>query len=415
MRDYKKEYREYHARPEQKRNRAARNLWNRRLKGRVPAGKEIDHKQPLVNGGSNTRANIRYRSVSANRGDKSHMKTAQRADGDTHEKRETRTTRNVMLGLSALGALGGGAYLLRNRRRASAPTWDNLGKGSVNTAPLDDKPSAGVLSVDTGDVSRHAPPSPASQGPRNLGEIVREQQRANAKVFQLTENNVLRAEDYDIKATLASDKRGYGEEVRHLHTIVGDSNIQTILRSPTGNKLIMLMRLKREGKLSPAGETALEDARRRLAEKYSILELQQIKEANMSFYNHLEKLAARRDAARDYENRRSDRRERKADVGHGLIALGGGAAGYGVNRHLQGSIDALGGKSFLGGIAGLPKARADLEITGADVGKYLSSRANRAKYLARLGGVGAGVGTTMLASRGYNSARDEYARTYGPK
>lgn len=212
MRDYKKEYREYHARPEQKKNRAARNLWNRRLKGRVPAGKEIDHRRPLSAGGGNTRGNIRYRTVGANRGDKSHMK-----------------------------------------------------------------------------------------------------------------------------------------------------------------------------------------------------------EASIMFYDHLEKLAAIRDAARQYEDRRNDRRERKADLGHALIALGGGGTGYGVSRHLQGSIDALEGKSFLGGLAGLPKSRDDLMLRGGDVGKYLSSRADRAKHLARLSGVGAGVGATMLASRGYNSLRDEYDRRYGRK
>lgn len=87
MRDYKKEYREYHARPEQKKNRAARNLWNRRLKGRVPAGKEIDHRQPLAAGGGNTRANIRFRSVSTNRGDKSHVKSASAIFGEYLEKR----------------------------------------------------------------------------------------------------------------------------------------------------------------------------------------------------------------------------------------------------------------------------------------------------------------------------------------
>lgn len=76
MRDYKREYANYHARPEQKKNRAARNLWNRRLKGKVPAGKEIDHKTPLGNGGSNDRSNIRFRSVSENRADKSAVKTA---------------------------------------------------------------------------------------------------------------------------------------------------------------------------------------------------------------------------------------------------------------------------------------------------------------------------------------------------
>ena len=52
MRDYKREYRNYHARPEQKRNRAARNLWNRRLKEKS-AGMEIDRRKPLANGGSN--------------------------------------------------------------------------------------------------------------------------------------------------------------------------------------------------------------------------------------------------------------------------------------------------------------------------------------------------------------------------
>ena len=70
-RDYKREYATYHSRPDQKRNRAKRNLWNRRLKGKVPVGMEIDHKNPLARGGGNGKANIRYRSVSANRADKS--------------------------------------------------------------------------------------------------------------------------------------------------------------------------------------------------------------------------------------------------------------------------------------------------------------------------------------------------------
>ncbi len=70
-RNYKREYDTYHSRPDQKRNRAKRNLWNRRLKGKVPSGMEIDHKNPLAHGGGNGKANIRYRSVSANRADKS--------------------------------------------------------------------------------------------------------------------------------------------------------------------------------------------------------------------------------------------------------------------------------------------------------------------------------------------------------
>lgn len=67
-RDYKKEYAEYHSTPEAKRDRAKRNLWNRRLKGKVPPGKEIDHTVPLSRGGSNDRDNIRFRDVSENRG-----------------------------------------------------------------------------------------------------------------------------------------------------------------------------------------------------------------------------------------------------------------------------------------------------------------------------------------------------------
>lgn len=75
-RDYKREYNNYHASPQQKKNRAARNLWNRRMRGKVPAGKEIDHKRALMNGGTNVKANIRYRDISSNRADKSPVKTA---------------------------------------------------------------------------------------------------------------------------------------------------------------------------------------------------------------------------------------------------------------------------------------------------------------------------------------------------
>lgn len=48
VRDYKKEYREYHAKPEQKKRRAQRNKANRKAKreGRIHKGdgKEVDHK-----------------------------------------------------------------------------------------------------------------------------------------------------------------------------------------------------------------------------------------------------------------------------------------------------------------------------------------------------------------------------------
>ncbi len=67
QRDYKREYRLFHSSPEAKRNRAKRNLWNRRLKGKVPAGHEIDHKRQLRDGGGNGRNNIRFMPISKNR------------------------------------------------------------------------------------------------------------------------------------------------------------------------------------------------------------------------------------------------------------------------------------------------------------------------------------------------------------
>lgn len=66
-RNYRKEYDEYHAKPEQKKNRAARN------KARRDAGlakgdpREVDHKKPLSKGGSNGKSNTRVVSRKANR------------------------------------------------------------------------------------------------------------------------------------------------------------------------------------------------------------------------------------------------------------------------------------------------------------------------------------------------------------
>ena len=70
-RDYDKEYRDYHGKPEQIKRRDARNKARRRLEreGRVHKGdgKEVDHKDhnPL----NNSPANIRVRDRSANRRD----------------------------------------------------------------------------------------------------------------------------------------------------------------------------------------------------------------------------------------------------------------------------------------------------------------------------------------------------------
>ena len=67
MRDYKKEYKTYHGKPEQIKNRAKRNT-ARRVSGLKKGDKrEIDHKKPLSRGGSNGRKNLRIVSRTTNR------------------------------------------------------------------------------------------------------------------------------------------------------------------------------------------------------------------------------------------------------------------------------------------------------------------------------------------------------------
>ena len=71
VRDYKKEYADYHGKPEQKKQRAERNNARARMvkAGKVHKGdgKDVDHKKPLFNGGSNANSNLRVKSVHANR------------------------------------------------------------------------------------------------------------------------------------------------------------------------------------------------------------------------------------------------------------------------------------------------------------------------------------------------------------
>jgi 5-methylcytosine-specific restriction endonuclease McrA len=71
-RDYEKEYREYHSKPEQKKNRAQRNAARREMEeeGRVRKGdgKDVDHKRAIRNGGTNAASNLRITSKSENRG-----------------------------------------------------------------------------------------------------------------------------------------------------------------------------------------------------------------------------------------------------------------------------------------------------------------------------------------------------------
>lgn len=76
MRDYKKEYARYQGRPSQIKKRAERNharlLMIKKVGRKALDGKDVDHKHPLRNGGSNKLNNLRIRSVASNRGDNGH-------------------------------------------------------------------------------------------------------------------------------------------------------------------------------------------------------------------------------------------------------------------------------------------------------------------------------------------------------
>jgi hypothetical protein len=77
-RDYKKEYKNYHGKPKQRKERAARTAARELMikKGRVKKGdgKDIDHKNPLRRGGSKGINNLRVRDKSDNRSDNGHKK-----------------------------------------------------------------------------------------------------------------------------------------------------------------------------------------------------------------------------------------------------------------------------------------------------------------------------------------------------
>ena len=70
-RDYKKEYADYHSKPEQKANRAMRNSARATLikEGKVKKGDgmEVDHKNPLSKGGTNCRRNWKVVTKEENR------------------------------------------------------------------------------------------------------------------------------------------------------------------------------------------------------------------------------------------------------------------------------------------------------------------------------------------------------------
>jgi hypothetical protein len=69
-RDYKREYREYHGKPEQIKRRAGRNaartLLTKRLGASAVKGKDVDHKDR--NTRNNSPSNLRLMSVKKNRG-----------------------------------------------------------------------------------------------------------------------------------------------------------------------------------------------------------------------------------------------------------------------------------------------------------------------------------------------------------
>ena len=73
-RDYKKEYAEFHGKPEQVARRAQRVKARRIMENTGAAhkgdGKDVDHIKPLKDGGTSAKSNLRMRSVKSNRGDK---------------------------------------------------------------------------------------------------------------------------------------------------------------------------------------------------------------------------------------------------------------------------------------------------------------------------------------------------------
>lgn len=72
VRDYRAEYDNYHGKPEQRANRSKRVLARREMEDKhgVAAlkGKDVGHKKPLRNGGTNAPGNLKIQSIKSNRG-----------------------------------------------------------------------------------------------------------------------------------------------------------------------------------------------------------------------------------------------------------------------------------------------------------------------------------------------------------
>ena len=66
-RDYRREYDQYHGKPEQRKKRSLRNKARRKLGLKVGDSREVDHKRALSKGGSNSKSNLRAISREKNR------------------------------------------------------------------------------------------------------------------------------------------------------------------------------------------------------------------------------------------------------------------------------------------------------------------------------------------------------------
>jgi len=66
-RDYKQEYRDYHGKPSKIKERAERNAARAKLGLKRGDPREVDHKHPLSDGGSNSKRNLRAISRETNR------------------------------------------------------------------------------------------------------------------------------------------------------------------------------------------------------------------------------------------------------------------------------------------------------------------------------------------------------------
>jgi hypothetical protein len=94
VRNYEKEYREYHADDKQKKNRAKRNAARRELEKegvvRKGDGKDVAHKHALSKGGSNHRSNLKIEDKSANRSFKRNADGSMKSETSKREKKRGR-------------------------------------------------------------------------------------------------------------------------------------------------------------------------------------------------------------------------------------------------------------------------------------------------------------------------------------